>query len=106
MIKYKLICKNCGHKETIENINLSINTKILISQVPRVREKDGLAMSSRNLRLSPSDRVLAGKLYKVLSFCKEKYSPNNIAEIEKLCLQKLAEFSSPDYFEIIVIESF
>ena len=38
----KLICKKCGHKETIENINLSINTKILIAQIPRVREKDGL----------------------------------------------------------------
>ena len=38
----KLICKKCGHKETLEDINLSINTKILIAQVPRVREKDGL----------------------------------------------------------------
>jgi hypothetical protein len=38
----KLICKHCGHKETLEDINLSINTKILIAQVPRVREKDGL----------------------------------------------------------------
>ena len=38
----KLICKKCGHKETLENINLSINSKILIAQVSRVREKDGL----------------------------------------------------------------
>tara|TARA_B100001057_G_scaffold372196_1_gene376354 strand:- start:484 stop:858 length:375 start_codon:yes stop_codon:yes gene_type:complete len=38
----KLICKNCKHEETLEDINLSINTKILIAQVPRVREKDGL----------------------------------------------------------------
>ena len=37
-----LICKKCGHKETLENINLSKTTKILIAQVPRVREKDSL----------------------------------------------------------------
>ena len=38
----KLICKNCKHEETLEDINLSFNSKILIAQVPRVREKDGL----------------------------------------------------------------
>ena len=37
-----LICKKCGHKETLENINYSATTKILIAQVPRVRKKDGL----------------------------------------------------------------
>ena len=37
-----LICKKCGHKETLENINQSATTKILIAQIPRVREKDGL----------------------------------------------------------------
>tara|TARA_B100000902_G_C26628553_1_gene583333 strand:+ start:44 stop:418 length:375 start_codon:yes stop_codon:yes gene_type:complete len=38
----KLICKNCKHEETLEDINLSFNTKILIAQAPKVREKDGL----------------------------------------------------------------
>ena len=38
----KLRCKNCGQKETLENVTQSMNTKILIAQVPRVREKDGL----------------------------------------------------------------
>ena len=37
-----LICKKCGHKETLENINCSATSKILIAQVPRVRKKDGL----------------------------------------------------------------
>ena len=37
-----LICKKCGHKETLENINYSATSKILITQVPRVRKKDGL----------------------------------------------------------------
>ena len=38
----KLICKHCGHKETLEDINLSINTKILIAQVQKKKKKDGL----------------------------------------------------------------
>ena len=38
----KLICKNCKHSETIEKINGSAVTKILIAQIPRQRKKDGL----------------------------------------------------------------
>ena len=38
----KLICKNCKHKETLENINFSFNTKILIAKIPKVRASDGL----------------------------------------------------------------
>tara|TARA_A100001011_G_C14231111_1_gene808871 strand:+ start:632 stop:1015 length:384 start_codon:yes stop_codon:yes gene_type:complete len=38
----KLRCKNCGYNETLENVTQSMNTKILIAQVPRIRKKDGL----------------------------------------------------------------
>ena len=38
----KLICKNCKHAETLEKINGSAVTKILIAPHPRQREKDGL----------------------------------------------------------------
>ena len=37
-----LICKNCNHSETLEKINGSAITKILIAPYPRQREKDGL----------------------------------------------------------------
>ena len=37
--------------------------------VPTVREKDGLAMSSRNANLSPSERALAPTLHRVLKIC-------------------------------------
>ena len=38
----ELICKNCNHSETLEKINGSATTKILIAPYPRQREKDGL----------------------------------------------------------------
>ncbi len=39
---------------------------ITIVPVPTVREKDGLAMSSRNVRLSPAEREKAPLIYKIL----------------------------------------
>jgi pantoate--beta-alanine ligase len=47
--------------------DLDIPTKIL--GLPTVREKDGLAMSSRNAYLSPSERTAAPTLYRVLRKC-------------------------------------
>ncbi len=40
--------------------------------VPTVREKDGLAMSSRNVYLSADERAAAPVLHRVLKLCAEK----------------------------------
>ena len=47
--------------------DLGIPTKIV--GLPTVREKDGLAMSSRNAYLSESERAVAPTLYRVLREC-------------------------------------
>lgn len=49
-------------KRMVEDLDLDIE----IISVPIVREKDGLAMSSRNIYLTPEQRVLAPRLYKSL----------------------------------------
>lgn len=49
-------------KQMIKDLNLPINIKV----VPTVRAKDGLALSSRNIYLSPQERLQATGLYQSL----------------------------------------
>jgi pantoate--beta-alanine ligase len=50
-----------------------LNLPITITAVPTVREPDGLAMSSRNLRLSANTRQNAVAIFKALTFAQENY---------------------------------
>jgi pantoate--beta-alanine ligase len=49
-------------RRLVEDLNLGVEIVVR----PTVREKDGLAMSSRNTYLSAEERVIAGTLYKTL----------------------------------------
>ena len=61
----------------IKNFVKDNNFPIEIISVNTVRELNGLAMSSRNNRLSESDRVSAAKLYKTL--CSIKDNSDNLS---------------------------
>ena len=51
----------------IQDMVKSFFLPIEIIPVPTVREKDGLAMSSRNVRLAPDDRAQAPLIYQIIS---------------------------------------
>jgi pantoate--beta-alanine ligase len=54
----------------IDHINRSLKLKTKIIGCPIVREKDGLAMSSRNRMLTPDQRNQASKLFEALQMVK------------------------------------
>lgn len=51
-----------------------IELPIVLHRCPIIRESDGLAMSSRNLRLSPSQRANASAIYRALMTIKTGYT--------------------------------
>src|SRR5512136_2180449 len=57
-------------KRTVADLNM--NLEIVV--VPTVREPDGLAMSSRNIYLSPEERKAATVLYKALKLAQEIFA--------------------------------
>jgi pantoate--beta-alanine ligase len=76
---------------------------VKVITVPTTREPNGLAMSSRNVRLSDADRQKASAIYSELQ--KIKHDIDNIAarELEQHAGQQLlaAGFSSVDYVAIV-----
>lgn len=66
---------------------LAINVKMEIH--PTLREPDGLAMSSRNLRLSPEARKKAPAIYQTLLFVKENFRKIAFDELLEKAQNKL-----------------
>lgn len=68
----------------------SLKLPVSIVSCPTLREIDGLAMSSRNLRLSQSERQEALVLYKALSFVKEHWKNRPSMEVLEQAKQLIA----------------
>jgi pantoate--beta-alanine ligase len=70
---------------------------------PTLREEDGLAMSSRNVRLTSDDRLKATLIHKVLAEAAEMVGEYSPSEIQKISVNKLR--AEPrfrlEYFEIV-----
>jgi pantoate--beta-alanine ligase len=58
--------KDAQQLAVVRRLVTDFNVPVTIVPVPTVREPDGLALSSRNTRLSADDRQLAPSLYKAL----------------------------------------
>jgi len=68
-------------KRTVADLNMNLE----IVTVPTVREPDGLAMSSRNICLSPEERQAATVLYRALCLAQQLYSQG---ETNAQCLRQ------------------
>ncbi|OQA21262.1 MAG: Pantothenate synthetase [Actinobacteria bacterium ADurb.Bin346] len=87
-------------KKMVKDLELPVK----VIGCPIVREKDGLAMSSRNKHLSASERKSASILYKNLLLAKEKINngENNLIKLKKICEENIkasADVLKVDYFD-------
>jgi len=74
---------------------------VTLNIVSTVREADGLAMSSRNLRLDEKQRKLASSIFKELSFIKEHIRDISLEELKKNASEHLIQKGfKVDYVEI------
>jgi pantoate--beta-alanine ligase len=80
---------------------LKFNLKL--HSVPTLREDDGLALSSRNLRLDPEQRINAGIFYQaLLQAKKELKAGKNIQDVKKLVAELVEKKPGVkhEYFEV------
>lgn len=79
---------------------LEMPTKLRVC--PIIREDDGLAMSSRNVRLREDLRPSCSLLFQTLQFAKENIDQKSISSIEKEAIEKLTRLDfKPEYFSIV-----
>lgn len=84
-------------QKLVESLHLPIN----IIAVPIKREKDGLAMSSRNIRLTESQRKESPVIYQILLEAKDYLKTNSIENTKKFVEDKFKQTSFElEYFEI------
>ena len=78
------------------------NLDVEIVPCPIVRESDGLAMSSRNVRLSPEQRSRAPRIYETLVKARSMYPVSSINEVKQDVIKSIGNEPLMDleYFEI------
>ena len=79
-----------------------LNSPIELVMCPTRREPDGLAMSSRNLRLTPEMRAAAPAIYQTLQWAKEAFQSRSAAVVQAEAMKKLEGAGlKPEYFDIV-----
>lgn len=83
-------------KQLVAQLGKEADIEVLIC--PTIREADGLAMSSRNRRLTESQRAVAGVIYQCLVSIQSKNGINSYDMVQKECKELLtAKGFEPEY---------
>lgn len=79
----------------------NLDEKIKINICPTLREADGLAMSSRNMRLKEDERKAASAIYQSLAFIKDTIKKGNLTPVKQKAQALLEQVGfKTDYVEI------
>lgn len=86
-------------KALVKKLNIGVE----IIGCPIIRETDGLAMSSRNVRLSAEERKTAPVIFQTLSKVKELSKKYTVRELKTFVEKEISQNTllSLDYFEIV-----
>lgn len=101
--------KDAQQLAVIRRLVAGLNMPITIVGVPTVRDSDGLALSSRNERLTREDRQRAPLLFRALEAARTEIE-NGVMDVERIRargLEMLAQEPSirVEYFEVVDAES-
>jgi pantoate--beta-alanine ligase len=90
-------------KELVKQLHLSVD----IVACPILREADGLAMSSRNTRLSADQRKTAALVPKIMAEAREIALQNEVVDAKAFVTDRISEQPTMklDYYEICDAES-
>ena len=96
--------KDFQQLQMIKNLNAQKKLNITIVGCPIVREKDGLAMSSRNSLLSPEQRKAAPVIYATLQNLNEKYLKCEVSEMSAFFKKQVEQYClKVEYFFVASI---
>jgi pantoate--beta-alanine ligase len=85
---------------------IELDKLIHVNICPTMREADGLAMSSRNMRLNPEERKTALTIFNSLSLIKKNFHPGNTEQIKNKAVTLLEENGfKVDYVAIVNAEN-
>jgi len=91
----------------VKKMTKDFNFNIEIVPFPTVRENDGLALSSRNKRLTATERQLAPRIYKELTYIKNNILNYSFCELKQWFKKQLEQESmmKVEYVEICDAET-
>jgi len=75
----------------IKKLIADLGLPISLIACPTVREADGLAMSSRNLRLSAEERKIAPEIYKTLQYIRDEIKAGSLGALALRAKQRLEQ---------------
>lgn len=102
--------KDAQQVAVLQQMVLDLNMNITIVPCPIVRERDGLALSSRNVYLSPEERSQALALSKALRTAQEavtEHEASTVGELDAILRQTINQspLARIDYVEILTFPS-
>jgi pantoate--beta-alanine ligase len=100
--------KDFQQLQVIRRVASDLDIPVAIEGVPTVRESDGLALSSRNVYLTPEQRAVAPALYRILTEMARRIEAGEaVPAVTAAGLEALrtAGFTAIDYLDVADAES-